>query len=88
MSTELAGGTIHLTISNRCFGTKVIALWLHLEQTERVELVENYLHFAGFEDIEVVDLVKPVVGRWEGDWGINDPIWVVRGRKALRIPFG
>ena len=71
-----------MTISNRCFATKAIALWLQLNETGRLELVSNYLHFAGFSDIEVIDLVEPKVGRWEGDWGINDPLWVVRGKKS------
>lgn len=75
-------GTIHLAISNRYFATKVISLWLRLGENERLELVSNYLHFSGFKDIEVVELVKGgAVGRWEGEWGINDPLWVVRGKK-------
>ena len=74
-------GSIHLTISNRCFPTKAIALWLQLNEAGRVELVSNYLHFAGFIDIEVVEVATPRVG-WEGDWGIDDPLWVVRGRKS------
>jgi hypothetical protein len=78
----MTGGSVHLAISNRCFATKVISIWLRLSETERLELISNYLHFSGFKDIEVVDLVKGgVVGRWEGDWGVNDPIWVVRGKK-------
>jgi len=82
MHALISGGTIHLTISNRCFATKAISLWLQLNELGRLELVSNYLHFSGFLDIEIVDLVKPKVGRWEGDWGINDPLWVVRGRKS------
>lgn len=76
------GGTIHLAISNRCFATKAIALWLRLGENARLEMVANYLHFSGFEEIEVVDIAKGGdVGRWEGDWGLSDPLWVVRGRK-------
>src|SRR5277367_746471 len=60
----MIGGSIHLAISNRCFATKVVSIWLRLNEIERLELISNYLHFSGFEDIEVVDLVKGgVVGR-------------------------
>jgi hypothetical protein len=76
------GGTIHLTISNRCFMSKVIALWSKLDEQKRLELVGNYLHFSGFRDVEVVELVEGGgMGRWEGDWGVNDPLWVVRAKK-------
>jgi len=47
-----------------------------------LDLIANYLHFSGFKEIEVVELVKDGgVGRWEGGWGVNDPLWVVRGKK-------
>lgn len=79
---------MHLAISNRCFATKVIGIWLKLSEMERLALVSNFLHFAGFTDIEVVELVKPgqpSIGRWEGDWGVNDPVWIVRGRKQMKL---
>jgi hypothetical protein len=45
-------------------------------------MVANYLHFSDFKEIEVVEVAKGgTVGRWEGDWGSSDPLWVVRGRK-------
>jgi hypothetical protein len=76
------GGTIHLAVSNRCFPSKAIALWLRLDESQRLALVANYLHFSEFKAIEVVDVVEGrAVGRWEGEWGVNDPLWVVRGRK-------
>jgi hypothetical protein len=32
--------------------------------------------------IEIVEVAKGgTVGRWEGEWGSSDPLWVVRGRK-------
>jgi len=55
---------------------------------ERLALVSNFLHFAGFMEIEVVELVKPgeaATGRWEGDWGVNDPVWIVRGKKQMKL---
>jgi hypothetical protein len=78
----LKAGTIHLAISNRCFPTKAISLWLRLGESARLELIAQYLHFSGFVEIEVVEVAKGGdVGRWEGDWGSSDPVWVVRGRK-------
>src|ERR1700724_3391616 len=76
-------GTIHLAISNRYFATKAISLWLHQSESTRLELIANFLHFWGFEGIEVVEVVRGgEVGRWEGEWGSRDPVWVVRGRKG------
>lgn len=75
------GGTIHLVLSNRCFPTKAIGRWLRISEDERVKMVADYLHFAGWKEVEVVTLVQPGMGRtWIG--GGNDPLWVVRGKKV------
>jgi hypothetical protein len=66
------GSYVHLVISNRCFPTKVVKRWLEIGEEERLEMVGDYLHFAGFKDVEVVRLNE---GRR------SDPLWVVRGRK-------
>ncbi|KAF2451869.1 hypothetical protein P171DRAFT_348058 [Karstenula rhodostoma CBS 690.94] len=50
------GGKVHLVISNRCFPTKAVRMWLELDTEERLQLVGDYLHFAGWKDIEIVDL--------------------------------
>ncbi|KAK5173812.1 uncharacterized protein LTR77_002493 [Saxophila tyrrhenica] len=89
------GGSVHLTISNRCFPTKAISRWLRVEEEERVLMVGDFLHYAGWKDIEIVELSNGKVG--EGDqsspqqglrgimsWmGMNsrDPLWVVRATK-------
>ena len=75
------GGTVHLAVSNWYFPTKVIAIWIHLSEQRRLELLANYLHFSGFENIEVVSVVKPGTVGWQEEWGVCDPIWVVRGKK-------
>ncbi|KAF1965964.1 hypothetical protein BU23DRAFT_664228 [Bimuria novae-zelandiae CBS 107.79] len=49
-------GKVHLVISNRCFPTKAVRIWLELDTEERLQLVGAYLHFAGWKDIEIVDL--------------------------------
>lgn len=75
------GGTVHLILSNRCFPTKAIGRWLRISEEERVKMVGDYLHFAGWKQVEAVTLVEPGQGRtWIG--GGNDPLWVVRGRKG------
>ena len=33
------GGTVHLVISNRCFPTKAVRIWLELDTEERLQLV-------------------------------------------------
>ena len=73
------GGTIHLSISNRCFPTKVVARWF--QEHERMDLVAAYLHFAGSEDgskqvYRDIHLVEVVQGR------TSDPISVVTGTKV------
>lgn len=68
------GGSCHLAISNRCFPTKAIARWLRISEEERLRMVGHYLQFAGWSDVQIVD----VVGK--GGWG--DPLWVVRGTKT------
>ncbi|KAK7185214.1 hypothetical protein DPSP01_000854 [Paraphaeosphaeria sporulosa] len=50
------GAKVHLVISNRCFPTKAVRIWLELDTEERLQLVGNYLHFAGWKDIEIIDL--------------------------------
>ncbi|KAH9827455.1 Methyltransferase domain [Teratosphaeria destructans] len=57
------GGTVHLTISNRCFPTKAIGRWLRVEEEERLLMVGDFLHFAGWQDIEIVELSN---GKVEG----------------------
>lgn len=66
-------GRVHLIISNRCFPTKVVGRWLKVSEQDRLEMVGDYLHWAGWKDIEIVDVVK-------GGF-MTDPLWVVRARK-------
>ncbi|TKX18825.1 hypothetical protein C1H76_9086 [Elsinoe australis] len=50
------GGTVHLIISNRCFPTKAVSRWLRVSEEERLQMVGDFLHFAGWEGIEILDL--------------------------------
>lgn len=65
------GGTVHLTVSNRCFPSKVVGRWLEISEAERLEMVGDYLWWSGWRDIEIVTVVA-------GTW-MKDPLWVVRG---------
>jgi hypothetical protein len=89
------GGKVHLTISNRCFPTKAINRWLRISEEERLQMVGDFLHFAGWKDIELVELSS---GKDAGQpssfltqdfrglmsmMGMNtrDPLWIVRATK-------
>lgn len=67
------GGKVHLAISNRCFPTKVVGRWLKVGEEDRLEMVGDYLHWAGWREIEIVEVVKATF--------MKDPLWVVRGTK-------
>ena len=90
-----SGGSVHLTISNRCFPTKAISRWLRVEEEERLLMVGDFLHFAGWTDIEIVELSNGMLtaggqqsgGSLQGIMsyvGMNrrDPLWVVRAKRA------
>lgn len=68
------GGKVHLAISNRCFPTKVVGRWLRVSEEERLNMVGDYLHWAGWKDIEIVSVVQ-------ASW-MKDPLWVVRATKT------
>ncbi|MCJ1353926.1 MAG: hypothetical protein MMC33_003913 [Icmadophila ericetorum] len=90
------GGRIHLTISNRCFPTKVVGRWLKVDEQERLMMVADYLWWSGWREVEIVTLCdgRGRVGGEDGggaggfagfaEWfgGRPDPLWVVRGVKV------
>lgn len=90
------GGTVHLTISNRCFPTKAISRWLRVSEEERLLMIGDYLYFAGWQNIEIVELSNGRADAGGGErpqgslqglmgWmGMNhrDPLWVVRATKT------
>ncbi|KAK1050064.1 hypothetical protein LTR33_014733, partial [Friedmanniomyces endolithicus] len=50
------GGKVHLVISNRCFPTKAVNRWLRVSEEERLLMIGDYLHFAGWAESESVEL--------------------------------
>lgn len=85
-----SGGRVHLVVSNRCFPTKAVGRWLRVSEEERLQMVGDYLWFAGWRNIEICTLNdgKTEVGASSGimDWfsGRTDPLWVVRGTKVVK----
>ncbi|EPE33327.1 S-adenosyl-L-methionine-dependent methyltransferase [Glarea lozoyensis ATCC 20868] len=73
------GGTAHMAFSNRCFPTKVIGPWMSMDDEERRKWVGGYFWASGgWEDVEEVVLKEGKASFWGGE----DPLFVVRGRKA------
>ena len=67
------GAPLVITFSNRCFPTKAIRAWLSLDDTGRVDLVQQFLLEAGnFSGITGLDR-SPAVG---------DPLYAVIGRSV------
>ncbi|MEL6133430.1 MAG: methyltransferase domain-containing protein, partial [Bacteroidota bacterium] len=69
-----SGAPLVITFSNRCFPSKAIAIWHHLNEQERVVLVQQFLLQAGgWQDIKMLDRTYP--------WG-RDPLYAVVGIRA------
>lgn len=71
-SVTKPGGTVHLVVSNRCFPTKATRLWLRSGEKERLRVVGDFLWFAGWRDIEIVEVSDGQVG--EGSSGGGDGV--------------
>lgn len=71
----VTNGPLVITFSNRCFPTKAIAIWHHLNGVGQQELVEHYFTEAGNWD-PVVRLT-PIP-----EDGSGDPLFAVIGRRC------
>ena len=67
------GAPLVISLSNRCFWTKAVAIWRALDDDGHAHLVEHYLRHAGFEPIETHRLAE-----WVED--VSDPMTAVVGR--------
>ncbi len=66
------GAPLVITFSNRCFPTKAIALWHHLDDEGHVALVAQWLRDSGaFADVTTLD---------RSPRGRGDPLFAVIGR--------
>ncbi|KAL8793294.1 MAG: hypothetical protein Q9195_004071 [Heterodermia aff. obscurata] len=80
------GGTIHLVVSNRMFAQKAIGRWCRINEDERLQMVGDFLWWAGWREVEICTLTdgKAENGLLSGIMGSfrqRDPLWVVRGTK-------
>jgi SAM-dependent methyltransferase len=67
------GAPFVVTFSNRMFPTKAVAIWHHLSEWDRVQLVGRYfMHTERFENMDVIDRSAPSDPP-------SDPIWAVVG---------
>lgn len=67
------GAPVVITFSNRCFPTKAVAIWHHLDERGRIGLVHHYLEAAGgWTDIQGLNRSNP-----DG----HDPLYAVVGRR-------
>ncbi|KAM0719627.1 hypothetical protein Q7P37_003758 [Cladosporium fusiforme] len=71
-------GTVHLTVSNRCFPTKATRRWLRVDEEERLRMVGDFLHFAGWKGVEIVVLSDGTVGGGDAQGGRGG--WVAGAR--------
>lgn len=71
------GGPLAITFSNRCFPTKAVAVWQALSDEDHAKLVTLYLEAAGFNSVEVRELVP----KGQVQMGQRlDPLFAVIGR--------
>jgi Methyltransferase domain len=68
-----AGAPLVVSFSNRCFWTKAVAIWRALDDDGHAQLVQRYLHHAGFDRIRTHRLAE-----WVED--ASDPMTAVVGR--------
>mmetsp|Transcript_11641 Transcript_11641/g.17896 ORF Transcript_11641/g.17896 Transcript_11641/m.17896 type:complete len:270 (-) Transcript_11641:372-1181(-) len=68
------GGRAVMSMSNRCFPTKAINIWLQTNDLEHLFIVGSYFHYAGgFNAPEALD-ISPNPGR-------SDPMYIVQATK-------
>jgi SAM-dependent methyltransferase len=65
------GAPLIISVSNRCFPTKAVAIWGALDLEDRARLVSLYLERAGFEGVETHVL---------RDGSDGDPLTAIVGR--------
>ncbi len=78
------GGVFIVTFSNRWFHTKAIRIWSDLHEFERVGMVVQWMHEAGFTDLETVSLrgwPRPADDAHADKSALSDPVYGVWGYK-------
>ena len=78
------GGVFVLTFSNRWFPTKAIQVWGELHEFERVGMVTQWLHQAGFDSLHTFSSrgwPRPEDDPRYGKTALSDPVYSVWGFK-------
>lgn len=89
-----SGGSCQIIVSSRMFPTKATSAWIKRTPEQRLQMVGDYLHFAGWKNIEIIDIKAGDVANApaEGQGGLqgfmqmmgmsgSDPLWCVRAFK-------
>jgi hypothetical protein len=89
-----SGGSCLIIVSSRMFPTKATSAWINRTPEQRLQMVGDYLHFAGWKDIEIVDIKAGDAANApaEDQGGLqgfmqrmgmsgSDPLWCVRAFK-------
>lgn len=72
------GGKVIISQSNRCFPSKAIAMWLHMNDRQHLELINGYFQYAGsFEPRKAFDITATLP-----DNGYRDPMFIVEAVKS------
>jgi len=50
------GGKAVMSFSNRCFPSKVVAMWHKTNDAGHIWIVGSYFHYAGFVNIRGLDI--------------------------------
>ncbi|MGD8701912.1 MAG: methyltransferase domain-containing protein, partial [Desulfosarcina sp.] len=80
------GGIFVVTFSNRWFPPKVVRVWEHIHEFERIGLVAEYfLRSGAFGEMGTYSmrgLPRPRADKYAGELPFSDPVYAVWGRKS------
>lgn len=78
------GGVFAVTFSNRWFPTKAIRIWSELHDFERLGMVTQWLHSAGFTGLKTLSSrgwPRPADDIYAQQIALSDPVFAVSGYK-------
>jgi SAM-dependent methyltransferase len=80
------GGVFVVTFSNRWFPPKVVRVWEHIHEFERIGLVAEYfLRSGAFGELGTYSmrgLPRPRTDQYAGELPFSDPVYAVWGRRS------
>jgi len=73
------GGAAIFALSNRCFPSKAVQIWLRTNDLEHVFIVGSYFHYSGLFEAPTAQEITPSGGKWfAGSSSSVDYLSVVR----------